>query len=469
MIRKLQQLLENETNPEERLTLLLKQVEAYTKRGKIPEAYQSLEEAEALADNDTLKARCLIQRSSLLMGIDRNKDALPVLLELQQKIEQGSCETDIALLYNQFGICYRGMGDFDNCLKYYNLSYDAFAERNDLEGMTGTMINIGNVYNSFGRLETALEHFQKAEELIGDQEGFEEHKLLISSGMAAIYRKKKQLDLALAYNEKALSYCYQLEDTRGVCNALNSMALLRKDQDRLDDALELYQSCLQISESKGFESLIATALANIGQIYMLKDEYEEAKKYVERGLEVAQKIEASHLIMQIYFMHARLYAGMGEIERTFEFFIKYDRAKSEFLNNKAVERLHNLEMKFDLERKQHEAEMYRLRNEELEAKNKQLKEAQEEIRELERRNSINAMAVTANHELNQPLMVIQGNLDMLESDIESAGEKAMYRLKKIRASLERINEQLAKFRRFEDAHVGEYSAKTPMILFEDND
>ncbi len=467
MPEELQRQIDAERNPDSKAGLLIKLVELLSKKGRMDEAYEALHKAESLARTDSVQLKCKDMQAHLLMASDRNKEALPILHELLEKVIEGNVDLDLALLYNQFGIAYRGIGDFDNCLRYYNMSYDVFFERNNIEGMAGTLINIGNVYRSYEKLDIALEHYRKAEEMIGDRNGFDEHKRLICSGMSVTCRKMKEFEKALEYNEKALAYCYQLEDIRGVCNTLNSMALLRKDQGRLDDALELYQSCLEIAEGKNYESMIATALANIGQTYSMKEVFDKAKDNLERGLVKAQEINAEHIIMQIYFMQAGMYAQIGNSEKTLESFIKYDKVKSKVLSKQTMERLHNLEIKFDLERKQHETEVYRLRNEELVAKNKQLEEAQNEIRNLERRNSIYAMAVTANHELNQPLMVIQGNLDLLEGTIESAGEKATTRLQKIRASLQRINDQLKKYRQFEDAHLGEYSADTPMFLFDE--
>ena len=211
--------------------------------------------------------------------------------------------------------------------------------------------------------------------------------------------------------------------------------------------------CLKLARENGFENVVAISLSNIGQIYLIKEDYDKAEDFLREGLAAARKTDARNTIMQNLLMHARLFACRHDFERAFEYFLKYDEYKSEFLDAQALQRVHELEMKFDLERKEHEAEIYRLRSEELEAKNTALEEAngklraaQEEIRQLERRNSVFAMAVTTNHEMNQPLMIIQGNLDMLESDIDLSQGKAAHHLQRVRESLARINELLARYR-----------------------
>ena len=438
-------------------------------KGQLAEALESIREAQSLATDTVQRALCRYQYAETLLATDHASDALPVLIELLEFSRKEDTELKTEQLLNQIGICYKELGDFDNCLLYYRQAYEVFYQQENLKGMAGVLINIGNVYKVYERYDGALEHYNRALELIGEREGFEEHRALMYSSVGGIHRKRGELDIALEKYEQSLALRYQIDDTRGVCHVLNAMALLRKDQDRYDDALEHYHTSLALARTKHYEGLVAVVLSNIGQLHILREEFVEAQKYLTEGLELAQSIDANPIIMQNYMMHARLYAGMGDVERTFQYFMRYDKARSEFLNQNALQRLQVLETKLDLERKQHESEMYRLKNVELEAKNRALKEAQEEIRQLERRNSVYAMAVTANHELNQPLMVIQGNLDLLESELNDPSDTTRKRFERIHESMGRISKQLARFKQLEKVHMGEYSQSTPMVLLDDDE
>ncbi|MEA1972951.1 MAG: PAS domain S-box protein, partial [Candidatus Cloacimonadota bacterium] len=86
------------------------------------------------------------------------------------------------------------------------------------------------------------------------------------------------------------------------------------------------------------------------------------------------------------------------------------------------------------------------------------KKSQVKILELEKRNSAMAMAVTANHELNQPLMVISGNLDMivLTSD-DSFIDKHSKRIEKINESID-----------IKDIEFDDYTESTEMVKIEDD-
>lgn len=108
---------------------------------------------------------------------------------------------------------------------------------------------------------------------------------------------------------------------------------------------------------------------------------------------------------------------------------------------------------------------------ELEGSYKKLKRSQEELVELEKRNAIMAMAVTTNHELNQPLTVMQGYLELLKNSFESPGlsEKQLKFLERIETSSKRMNAILEKFRKSPSAQLRDYVKNKKMVVFDDSE
>lgn len=97
-----------------------------------------------------------------------------------------------------------------------------------------------------------------------------------------------------------------------------------------------------------------------------------------------------------------------------------------------------------------------------------LKEAQDKIIQLEKKNAVFAMSVTANHEINQPLTVLQGNLDMFKSslDPDDLTERQQKSLSKMESSVEKIRGILEKFRDSTSIHFEEYLDDREMVVFE---
>ncbi len=94
--------------------------------------------------------------------------------------------------------------------------------------------------------------------------------------------------------------------------------------------------------------------------------------------------------------------------------------------------------------------------------------AEREKAELERKTSALAMAVTASHEINQPLMILKGNLElfMMTIDLETLKPDQVKRLNNISGSLDRIQEILKKFHSADAIRFEEYSEGTQMVVFD---
>ena len=93
-----------------------------------------------------------------------------------------------------------------------------------------------------------------------------------------------------------------------------------------------------------------------------------------------------------------------------------------------------------------------------------LRDTQEELLKLERKTTGLAMAVTANHEINQPLMVIRGNIELLvENFRDDLTDKQKKKVDKIFESISRIEKILKQFRDLEEVDFSEYSDNTNMI------
>lgn len=97
-----------------------------------------------------------------------------------------------------------------------------------------------------------------------------------------------------------------------------------------------------------------------------------------------------------------------------------------------------------------------------------LENTQEELIKIEQKNTALAMAVTANHEINQPLMIIKGNRDILAQKISNADENHQYMMKYLNGidlAVERIEQILLKFRNIENLTFKDYSEGTDMLDF----
>ena len=98
----------------------------------------------------------------------------------------------------------------------------------------------------------------------------------------------------------------------------------------------------------------------------------------------------------------------------------------------------------------------------------ELKRTREEIIQLEKKNAVLAAAVTANHEINQPLTVLQGNFDLLRQSLEQQDltDKQQRFLARIQESMEKIAAILKKFADSTSIRFEDYLEGRKMVVFD---
>ncbi len=90
-----------------------------------------------------------------------------------------------------------------------------------------------------------------------------------------------------------------------------------------------------------------------------------------------------------------------------------------------------------------------------------LKSAQNKLIQLEQKNAVLAMAVTANHEINQPLMVLSGSLDVLKIKVDNPDLEKYFT--KADTAIQKIESILAKFSHIEQVQFKTYLDDVSML------
>jgi DNA-binding response OmpR family regulator len=98
----------------------------------------------------------------------------------------------------------------------------------------------------------------------------------------------------------------------------------------------------------------------------------------------------------------------------------------------------------------------------------ELKKAREEIIRLEQKNAALAVGVTANHTINQPLTVLQGNFELFQGSLEKdlLTEKQQRFLTRMKDSIERIKTFLFEMSDSSSIHFENYLENSKMVVFE---
>jgi tetratricopeptide (TPR) repeat protein len=355
--------------------------------------------------------------------------ATDFLLRALEQFKRSGKEIGQADAFNSLGLVFWRLLNHQRAEEFFRQALDIRTRHNEKNGIADTLNNLGMILATQNRFEEAVEHYQQSLQL--------------------------QRELGARYKE---------------ANVLNNLANAKKALNRVDDAVSMHRQALMIRMEIGDIEGRLNSVLNMSGCLFESGMVDEAEKMLVEIIPRAEELGARIVLSSIADGMMRIAAAKQEWENAYRWSRRLLDERHGMLGEKQIISITDALANYLSSEKQKEADALRTKNQELKDSYDQLKQAHEEIIALEKRNATLAMAVTANHELNQPLMVAQGNLEMLMASLGDRSPLTDFQsrhLSRIHDALQRISHILEKFRHVSNFYEADYSELTKMIIFED--
>ncbi len=425
-----------------------------------------------LADEDLYNAALWIIDLSKYYFYTRD---IPKSIDIIQQGLQYAKDSDnkkakSALLVN-LGLVNVAINAYDRALDYFQQAVDAIEPGADKRLLISAYLNLLNVNNNLGIYEDALKYAGKAIELSkkrerpGDLAGAYINRGTTYSNMHRFDDAIKDFKMGVELLEESCLMPQWL--LNGYINLANIYIMTEK----YEEANAWLQKALPNSETSFDRNLQATVLALLGKLHIRTGKYEQALEYLLQADNLMEAKDLNKNRSLIFEQLADLYGHQRKYKKKAEYLQKMINTMQDGFPEDLNSRIANLKVRWETERKERESELLRKKNQELKKMNDELTQmynkltqAHEEILKLERKNSIFAMAVTANHEINQPLMIIKGNVEMLEMKY-GCPEINPY-IKRIDEATSRIDRILGRYKEQKDYRMQAYADEIDMVVFD---
>lgn len=396
--------------------------------------------------------------------------------------ENENLNDKLAVVYHQIGVIHYCKGDYNRALEYYLKSLEINKTKDDKLILANGLCSLGVLYYSQKNLERALEYFNesliyykalKKQDETGRVLSYigSVYKYLFIDGESESQEENNEnLLKALDFYEKSYEISREIGFSKLQGYSLNHIGTIYMILKEYDKALEFFEKALEIRTEIDHKRGASATLSKIGKIHQIDKEYDKAYVFFKKSLEIAEKIGTKALVKEGYENISSYYEEIEDFENALKYYKKYSEIKDEIYDDDSSRKLLEMQTKYETEKKEKEAEIYRLKNIELAEMNDKLKKMQSEMIELEQKNSVLAMTVTANHELNQPLTVLKGNLKFLGLSLkENLTEKEEKYLSNIEESLSKVQQILNKYKSSKGLRIEKYSDGINMVVFEDDE
>jgi serine phosphatase RsbU (regulator of sigma subunit)/Tfp pilus assembly protein PilF len=172
--------------------------------------------------------------------------------------------------------------------------------------------NLGFIYEDFGDIPKAIEHYtaaMKIQEQIQDEEGVA--NTLINLGVINEYQE--EIGKALEYYKKAYDIQLKINDKRGAAFSLNNIGGLYEHKNDYQSAIGYHLKSLKLREELGDKKNIAQSLNNVGANHFFMHQYEEAIGYFQRALDLRIEMGDRPGMCNSYENFAKLYSEQNEL------------------------------------------------------------------------------------------------------------------------------------------------------------
>jgi diguanylate cyclase (GGDEF)-like protein len=262
------------------------------------------------------------------------------------------------------GIIYTNIGDYTRALEQYLKCVELCEDGGYEEALASTYINIGVLYNRMDNLDKALESYLKGMKIY-ETTGNKRSTGKSYANIGNIYRRKGKLEIALEYARKSLKIKEEINDTYGKAHAYDLLGLICLEKGEIEESLEFFSKTIEFAEEIEDRHRLIGAYLGMGEGYSKLKKFDRALDYYERGINLANEIELKDMEMEGYSKLAEFYEKIGEYKKSLSNYKKYINLKNEIIGEKTSEKVAQLEVKKEIENKEREAEIHRLKNEEL--------------------------------------------------------------------------------------------------------
>lgn len=218
----------------------------------------------------------------------------------------------IAEIHNLMGVVEARKTFYDKAIRHFLFALDIYEKGKNAAGIVSSYIKLGKANSMNGNFEKALAYYKNAIQLLGNDTLNPEY-VNLNNNIGSMYGSMEQYDTAYTYFIKALRACNGPKFTHLRISSLINVGNVSKEKGNREQAAKYYEEALMLAERKNSPEDIIKIKINIGILQGLSDSKSALKTYAE-ALKMAQEIEDKSLQAEIM----RGMVGEYSVQRKFE-------------------------------------------------------------------------------------------------------------------------------------------------------
>ncbi len=361
------------------------------------ESALALNDIESVAKFYQFEGICLFKLSRFPEALKAIYVALDEFTKLENYPVIIACQIEI-------GLCYMSLGDFSDGIEWLELALTNSKKHNRPKGVFTSLSNIRDAEMKLGNFEQALKYGEQslllAKELNSDYLIANE---LLELGVTHVKLGQRDFDIDPEESFKRFEVGYDL-----FCQAretseknkiygfevaiLNAQTTVLAELGQIAQAFATSDLALHEAEHTDDPSVRADIEKTRGWLYFKTGQTAKSSIHYEKALEIYSAISKKDEIANTHRELAQVSKSSHQFAEALEHLEKFYALDAQLRSDAAERRAQALAAKLDLEKARHDAEMHRVRSEELAALNLQLQAQAVLLEKLARQDELTGLA-----------------------------------------------------------------------------
>lgn len=255
---------------------------------------------------------------------------------------------------NNKAISLRSLGRFNECLEVHMKSLKLKEQIGDTEeSIAASYWNIGNIQGDIENYKISNDYYSKAK-VIYEKLNLKDELSSMDVNMAINMKNEKDYEQAKSLFFGVIPFYKEQNFNNDLAGAYDNLGWIYVEQDSLDLAENYYNKSLEISRQYGETSLIGLNLRHLGELYNKKGDYRKALRYMKDALKIAEETSTRKKMIGDLLEISKAYAGLGRYKKAYEYHTEYHELHDEILGKENIERMNELEVQYQTEKKEKE-------------------------------------------------------------------------------------------------------------------
>lgn len=260
---------------------------------------------------------------------------------------------------NNLGVAHGfDLADYGTALDYHLQALEVRRGLGDRQDLALSYNNIGVIYARLGEFDRAVEHYQQALQ-IRRELGVKSRTAGTLHNLGDLYIDRREWDAALRFHEEALALREQAGDRQGRLLSLIALGRIRGELGQPEQAAQLLADALALAEQLGARREQMLALLAKAELARRRGRLAEAESDARAALAAAEAVKAPESQRQVWLELSLIHEAAGNPVAALQAFREHKAVSDRIFDQDRSRRLELLESRYQAERREHEIESLR--------------------------------------------------------------------------------------------------------------